>query len=103
MQDEPVGYAGNDWQRITAPTDSPSSQCNSSLYIIMMSGRGTSTCIRMTDFRTVVLFDLVDTLYRQKHVLTVKGNYSMRDLVRRERMHPAIIRRVDDMCRVIEV
>jgi hypothetical protein len=41
--------------------------------------------------------------YRQKHGLTVTGNYSMRDLVEHERMHPAIVRRLDDMCRVIEV
>jgi hypothetical protein len=35
--------------------------------------------------------------------LTVTSNYSMWDLVDRERLHPAIIRRLDDMCRVIEV
>jgi DNA replication protein DnaC len=59
--------------------------------------------LKITDFKTEVLFDLVDSLYRQKHGLTVTGNYSMRDLVERERMHPAIVRRLDDMCRVIEV
>jgi DNA replication protein DnaC len=59
--------------------------------------------LKLTDFRTEVLFDLVDTLYRHKHGLTVTGNHSMRDLVDRERMHPAIVRRLDDMCRVIEV
>jgi hypothetical protein len=50
-----------------------------------------------------VLFDLVDSLYRQKHSLTVTGNYSMRELIERERMHPAIVRRLDDMCTVVEV
>jgi DNA replication protein DnaC len=59
--------------------------------------------LKMTDFKTEVLFDLVDSLYRRKHGLTVTGNYSMRDLVEHERMHPAIVRRLDDMCRVIEV
>jgi len=59
--------------------------------------------LKLTDFKTEVLFDLVDSLYRQKHGLTVTGNYSMRDLVEHERMHPAIVRRLDDMCRVIEV
>ena len=59
--------------------------------------------LKMTDFKTEVLFDLVDSLYRQKHGLTVTGNYSMGDLVEHERMHPAIVRRLDDMCRVIEV
>jgi DNA replication protein DnaC len=59
--------------------------------------------LKMTDFKTEVLFDLVDGLYRQKHSLTVTGNYSMRDLIERERMHPAIVRRLDDMCKLIEV
>ena len=59
--------------------------------------------LKLTDFKTEVLFDLVDSPYRQKHGLTVTGNYSMRDLVEHERMHPAIVRRLDDMCRVIEV
>ena len=43
----------------------------------------------------------VDSLYRRKHGLTVTGNYSMRDLVERERMHPAIVRRLDAMCGMI--
>jgi DNA replication protein DnaC len=59
--------------------------------------------LKPTDFKTEVLFDLVDTLYRQKHGLTVTGNYSMRDLIEQERMHPAIVRRLDDMCRVIQI
>lgn len=59
--------------------------------------------LKLTDFKTEVLFDLVDSQYRQKHGLTVTGDYSMRDLVERERMHPAIVRRLDDMCRVVEV
>ena len=59
--------------------------------------------VKITDFKTEVLFDLVDSLYRQKHGMTVTGNYSMRDLIERERMHPAIVRRLDDMCRAVEV
>lgn len=59
--------------------------------------------LKLTDFKTEVLFDLVDSLYRQKHGLTVTGNYSMRDLVERERMHPAIVRRLDDMCKVVDL
>ncbi len=57
--------------------------------------------LKPTDFKTEVLFELVDALYRQKHGLTVTANYSLQDLVERERMHPAIVRRLDDMCRVI--
>jgi hypothetical protein len=45
----------------------------------------------------------VDSLYRRKHGITVTGNYSMRDLVERERMHPAIVRRLDDMCTALEL
>ena len=59
--------------------------------------------LKLTEFKTEVLFDLVDSLYRQKHGLTVTGNYSMRDLVEHERMHPAIVRRLDDMCRALDL
>jgi DNA replication protein DnaC len=59
--------------------------------------------LKPTDFKTEVLFELVDALYRHKHGLTVTANYSLKDLVERERMHPAIVRRLDDMCRVIQI
>ena len=59
--------------------------------------------LKPTDFKTEVLFDLVDNLYRQKHGLTATSNYSMQDLIDRERLHPAIVRRLDDMCRVIDL
>jgi DNA replication protein DnaC len=59
--------------------------------------------LKTTDFKTEVLFDLVDSLYRQKHGLTVTSNYSMGDLIERERLHPAIVRRLDDTCRVVEL
>ncbi len=59
--------------------------------------------LKPTDFKTEALFELVDALYRQKHGLTVTANYSLQDLVERERMHPAIVRRLDDMCRVIQI
>jgi hypothetical protein len=36
-------------------------------------------------------------------VFCVTGNLSFRDLVDRERLHPAIVRRLDDMCTVLEV
>lgn len=55
------------------------------------------------DFKTEVLFHLVDALYRQNHGLTVTSNFSLRDLVEHERMAPAIVRRLDDMCRVLEL
>jgi hypothetical protein len=59
--------------------------------------------LKPTDFRTDVLFDLVDSLYRQNNRLTVTSNYSMRDLLERERLHPAIIRHIDDICSILEV
>jgi DNA replication protein DnaC len=59
--------------------------------------------LKPTDFKTEVLFELVDALYRRKHGLTVTANYSLQDLVEHERMHPAIVRRLDDMCRVIQI
>jgi DNA replication protein DnaC len=59
--------------------------------------------LKPTDFRTEVLFDLVDSLYRRNHGLTVTSNYLMRDLVDRDRLHPAIVRRLDDICRIVEV
>ncbi len=59
--------------------------------------------LKPTDFKTEVSFDLADSLYRQKHGLTVTSNYSMRDLVETERVHLAIVHRLDDMCRVVEL
>jgi DNA replication protein DnaC len=59
--------------------------------------------LKLTDFKTEVLFDLVDALYRRKYGLTVTANYSLQELVERQRMHPAIVRRLDDMCTVIQI
>jgi DNA replication protein DnaC len=59
--------------------------------------------LKVTDFKTEVLFELVDALYARKHGLTVTANYSLGDLVAGEWLHPAIVRRLDDMCRVIEL
>jgi DNA replication protein DnaC len=59
--------------------------------------------LKHTEFKAEVLFELVDALYRQKHGLTVTSNLSLQELAERERMHPAIVRRLDDICRVIEI
>jgi DNA replication protein DnaC len=59
--------------------------------------------LKLTEFKTEVLFELVDALYRRRHGLTVTGNFSLQELAEAERMHPAIVRRIDDMCRVIEI
>jgi DNA replication protein DnaC len=59
--------------------------------------------IKPTEFKAEVLFELVDSLYRRKHGLTITANYSLHDLVARDRMHQAIVRRLDDMCKVIQL
>ena len=59
--------------------------------------------LKLTEFKTEVLFELVDALYRHKHGLTVTSNLSLKQLAENERMHPAIVRRLDDMCRVIQI
>jgi DNA replication protein DnaC len=59
--------------------------------------------LKPTDFKTEILFDLVDSLYRQKHGITVTGNFSMRNLIEYERLHPAIVRRLDNICRAMEL
>jgi len=59
--------------------------------------------LKLTDFKSEVLFDLVDSLYRHNHGLTVTSNFSMRELMERERMPPAIVRRLDDMCTAVEL
>jgi hypothetical protein len=59
--------------------------------------------LKPTDFKTEVLFDLVDSPYSRKHGLTVTSNYSLPDLIERERMRPAIVRRLDDMRRAVEL
>ena len=59
--------------------------------------------LKLTEFKDEVLFELVDALYRHKHGLTVTSNLSLQELAERERMHPAIVRRLDDICRVIQI
>ena len=57
---------------------------------------------KTTDIATDAFRDLVDIL-RQKHGPTVSGDLSLQDLIDRERLHPAIVRRVDDVRTVLEV
>lgn len=58
---------------------------------------------KATEFKTEVLFDLFDTLYKRELGLTVTSNYSLSDLQASESLHPAIVRRIDDMCQAVEV
>jgi len=59
--------------------------------------------LKPTDFTTEILNNPVDSLYRQKRGLTATGNHWMRNLVEKKRMHPAMIRRLNERCKVIEV
>lgn len=56
-----------------------------------------------TEFKGEAMFDLFDTLYRRKLALTVTTNWSLRVLAEGERLHPAIARRLDDMCLAVRV
>lgn len=58
---------------------------------------------KATDFKFEVLFDLFDTLYRRKLGLTATSNYSLRELATTQTLHPAIVRRIDDTCRAVEI
>lgn len=58
---------------------------------------------KSTEFKHEALFDLLDTLYKRKLGLTITSNYGLGLLVEMERVHPAIVRRIDDMCRAVQV
>jgi DNA replication protein DnaC len=58
---------------------------------------------KATEFKTEALFDLFDTIYKRELGLTVTSNFSLEELQQAQSLHPAIIRRIDDICRVIEV
>lgn len=58
---------------------------------------------KVTDFKFEVLFDAFDTIYRRKLGLTVTSNYSLRELIEFEKLHPAIVRRIDDSCKAVQL
>lgn len=58
---------------------------------------------KVTDFKFEVLFDLFDTIYSRKLGLTVTSNYRLSELASSGVVHPSIVRRIDDICEVIEV
>jgi DNA replication protein DnaC len=58
---------------------------------------------KSTEFKHEVLFELFDLIYRRKLGITVTSNYGLAFLIETERVHPAIVRRLDDVCRVVEV
>ena len=58
---------------------------------------------RPSDFRFEALFGLFDQIYSRDVGLTVTSNYNLEDLVEFEKLHPAIVRRIEDMCVSLEV
>jgi len=57
--------------------------------------------IKPSEFREEVLFDLIDTLYRQQHSLTLSSNVDLVALG--NTFSAAMIRRLDEICQVIPV
>jgi primosomal protein DnaI len=58
---------------------------------------------KMTDFKSQGLFNLIDTIYRNNLSLTLTSNFSLSELVDLEKLHPSLIRRIDEICKVVEV
>jgi DNA replication protein DnaC len=58
---------------------------------------------KMSDFRSQELFDLIDTMYRRNLSITITSNFTLKELGELEKAHPSFIRRIDEICRVLEV
>jgi DNA replication protein DnaC len=58
---------------------------------------------KVTEFKFEVLFDLIDTMYKRNLGLTVTSNYSLRELSNSGYLHPSVVRRLDDICKAVEV
>jgi len=57
--------------------------------------------VKTTDFKLEILFDLIDGIYKHEMGLSITGNSSLIEL--QSKLSPAIVRRIDDMCRVVEL
>lgn len=58
---------------------------------------------KATDFKYQGLFYLIDLVYRRQLSLSVTSNLSLLELDRQEKLQPAVVRRLDDICQVLEV
>src|SRR5688572_14090353 len=56
-----------------------------------------------TDWKGEALFDLFDTIYRRELALTITSNWNLQALIENERVHPSIVRRIDETCLVVQV
>jgi DNA replication protein DnaC len=56
-----------------------------------------------TQFKTEVLFELFNDIYKRELHVTITSNESMQELFDAGVLHPGIVRRIDDMCLSLEV
>ena len=54
----------------------------------------------MTEFKAEAIYALIDNLYRKQVGLTVTSNLRLSGLV--DKVGPAVVRRIDNMCEVLE-
>jgi DNA replication protein DnaC len=57
--------------------------------------------VKTTDFKLEIIFELVDGIYRHEMGLSVTGNSNLLEL--QSKLSPAICRRIDDICQVVEL
>ncbi len=58
---------------------------------------------KVSDFKAAALFDLIDTIYKRNLGLTITSNYSIQDLGESGRVDWSVLRRIDDICEVVEL
>ena len=56
-----------------------------------------------SEFRSQAIFDLIDGIYRRNLSVTITSNLSVTGLTQLERLEPAVLRRIDDMCIAVQV
>ena len=59
--------------------------------------------VKITDFRAQALHELIDLIYRNCLSLTITSNFSLKEPEELEKLPPSVIRRIDAMCKVLEV
>ncbi len=57
--------------------------------------------VKVTDWKLEALFNVIDNIYRHNMHLTVTSNLDLTEL--QEKLSPAICRRIDDICRKVEL
>ncbi len=58
---------------------------------------------KLTDFRSQALFDLIDMIHRNNLSLTLTSSLTLGELESFEKLPPALIRRIDEICKVVEM